>query len=248
MRYGVTGTWRQARPRARGIGSGTPEGRTLRGAIAAGVLTVGTVLAAAPSATAQEQVGCLRGRPLPACKTFWIVEMQGSVPLAQTRRTVVYGGDIQQGADAFEEVLEWNVGHMVNLTPTFAVGGEFTLGTGHTDVLTGMRLRARRWLSEDVSVELEGGLLRTDAGASRYPGVYGGTMDVRLNIRDQGSFYVRWDGVDLDEQAYDWMFDPGGFHHGLSVGASAGSVPALIGTSALGLAWTILFAIYWADD
>jgi len=217
-------------------------------ALAVATLAVGTVLGAASAVEAQdEQVGCLRGRPLPECKTFWIVEMQGSMPLVQTQRTIVLGGNIEQGSNTIEEVLEWNVGHMVNVTPTFAVGGLFTLGTGNTDVLTGMRLRARRWLSENLSLELEGGLLRTDAGSSRYPGVYGGTVDVRLNIRDQGSFYVRWDGVDLEEQSFDWMFDPGGFHHGLSVGASAGSVPALIGTGALGLAWTVLFALYSRD-
>ena len=222
---------------------------TTRRALTVAALAVGTILGAALAAEAQEQVGCLRGRPLPACRTFWIVEMQGSTPLVQTRRTVVYdGGNLEQGSNAIDNVLEWNVGHMVNVTPSFAVGGLFTLGTGNTDVLTGMRLRARHWLSENLSLELEGGLLRTDAGSSRYPGVYGGTVDVRLDIRDQGSFYVRWDGVDLEERRFDYMFDPGGFHHGLSVGASAGSVPALIGTGVMGLAWTILFAIYVAND
>ena len=27
----------------------------------------------------RRQIGCFRGRPLPACKSFWIVEMQGSL-------------------------------------------------------------------------------------------------------------------------------------------------------------------------
>lgn len=238
----------QARAWARRPGMSSGNGRARWGLLAAVPLAAGLLLSGADASSAQESVGCLRGRPLPACKTFWIVEMQGSTPLAQTSRTVVYGGDIQEGSDAFDQVLEWNLGHMVNLSPTFAVGGELTLGTGNTDVLTGMRLRARRWLGKDLSVELEGGLLRTDAGQSRYPGVYGGTVDVRFNIRDQGSFYVRWDALDLEEQSFDWMFDPGGFHHALSLGASAGSVPALVGTGALGLAWTILFAIYWQED
>jgi len=224
------------------------NGTWARGRALMVALALGVGLGASPDAAAQESVGCLRGRPLPDCRTFWIVEMQGSTPLVQTRRTVVYQGDTQQGNSAIDQVLEWNVGHMVNLTPEFAVGGELTLGTGNTDIFTGMRLRARRWLSEDLSMELEGGLLRTDAGQSRYPGVYGGTVDVRLNIRDQGSFYVRWDGVHLEPQDFDYMFDPGGFHHGLSVGASAGSVPALIGTGALGLAWAILFGLYLSDD
>ncbi|HSW31344.1 MAG TPA: hypothetical protein VLH75_17790 [Longimicrobiales bacterium] len=208
-------------------------------------------LAGAPGAGAQAKVGCLRGQPLPTCRSFWLIEMQGSTALVQTTRLVSWGGDLQAATDAFGEVLEWNLGHMVNLSPTFAVGGVFTLGSGSTDVLTGLRLRGRRWLSEDLSVELEGGLLKTSAGGAAYPGKSGPTVGLRLNVRDQGSFFVRWDGVSLPEvlPTESWMHhDPGGFHHGLSVGASAGSVPALISTSALGLAWTVFFAVYWTDN
>jgi hypothetical protein len=155
--------------------------------------------------------------------------------------------------EAFTETLEWNLGHMVNVSPGWALGGLFTIGTGNDDALTGIKLRARRWMSRDVSVELEGGILRTNANNAVYPGVTGSTADLRLNIRDQGSFFVRWDGVRLPsvepilvpgEFGY---ADPGGFQHGISVGASAGSIPALIGTGALGLAYTILFGLYWTD-
>lgn len=205
----------------------------------------------APTQGAQApQVGCLRGRPLPACTTFWIVEMQGSTPLAQTTRIVSYSGEYEQGSNALDQELEWNLGHMVNLSPTFALGGVLTLGNGNSDALTGVRLRARRWLGQDVSVELQAGLLRTTAGGATYPGIHGATTDVRLNIRDHGSFFVRWDGVDIPEKHgnVDWWFhDPGGFHHGVSVGASAGSVPALIGTGALGLGYVILLGL-WAFD
>jgi hypothetical protein len=223
------------------------QGRVL---LAGALACVGT-LAATPDLGAQAKVGCLRGQPLPACRSFWLMEMQGSTALVQTTRLVSYGGDFQNTTDAFGEALEWNLGHMVNLSPTFAVGGVFTLGTGSSDVLTGLRLRGRRWLSDDVSVELEGGLLKTTAEGAVYPGKNGSTVGLRLNVRDQGSFFVRWDGVSLPEvlPTESWMHhDPGGFHHGLSVGASAGSVPALIATGALGLAWTVFFAVYWTDN
>ena len=220
-------------------------------ALASAALTCVATLAGASGLAAQAKVGCLRGQPLPACRSFWLLEMQGSTALVQTTRMVSYGGDVQAATDAFGEVLEWNLGHMVNLTPAFAVGGVFTVGSGSSDVLTGLRLRGRRWLSDDLSVELEGGLLKTTAGGAAYPGKGGPTVGLRLNVRDQGSFFVRWDGVSLPEvlPTESWMHhDPGGFHHGLSVGASAGSVPALIGTGALGLAWTVFFAVYWTDN
>ncbi len=219
------------------------------GAVAA--LAMAAAAAATPELGAQAKVGCLRGRPLPECRSFWLIEMQGIAPLVQTDRQVSYGGGMETRSNAFDQVLEWNLGHMVNLTPTFAVGGVFTVGSGGSDALTGVRARGRRWMSKDVSLELGGGLLRTTARGAAYAGVNGATVDLRLNIRDQGSFFVRWDGLSLPEvrQTGDWTFyDPGGFQQGLSVGASAGSVPALIGTGALGLAWTILFALFWVED
>jgi len=36
----------------------------------AAVLAAGALLTLAPTAPAQEQIGCFRGKPLPACKTF----------------------------------------------------------------------------------------------------------------------------------------------------------------------------------
>lgn len=206
------------------------------------------------SADPAPSVGCFRGRPLPACRSFWLIEMQGSTPLAQTSRMVRWGNDGPEvRRDAITEVLEWNLGHMVNLTPDFALGALFTLGTGNDDPLTGMKLRARRWLTSNVSLELEGGVVRTNANSAVFPGVTGPTADLRLNIRDQGSFFVRWDGMRLPSVEPILIpgeyghADPGGFQHGISVGMSAGSLPALVGSGALGLAYTILLALYLSD-
>jgi len=230
---------------------------TRRGvAMVGGLLTTGTIglaharVAAQTNDGGEPKVGCFRGRPLPACRSFWIVEMQGSTPLAQTRRDLTrVAGGAPYPTQSFEHVLEWNLGHMVNIGPSFALGGVITAGSGSDDPLTGVKLRARRWLSPDASVELEGGLMRTNAGHVLYPAVTGGTADVRLNIRDQGSFYVRWDGVALPRRDYilNGSSDPGGFQQAFSVGVGLGSVPALLGTGALGLAYVVLIALV-ADD
>lgn len=195
---------------------------------------------------AGRKVGCLRGRPLDACRSFWIIEMQGQTPLAQTTREVVYGGDVPSGLTAFESELEWNLGHMVNVTPKLAVGGVVSAGTnGGSGVLAGLKVRVRRWLTEDISLEVEGGLLRTE---DRYPVAHGVTADLRVNVRDQGSFFVRWDGVDIAPLRAPGgsYFDPGGFEQALSVGVGLGSVPALVGTGALGLGYVILLATFLA--
>ena len=205
------------------------------------------------TAQAQEQIGCLRGQPLPSCKSFWVMEMQGFVPLGQSTRTITYDGEPYYSfqAEAFDNQLEWNVGHMLNLGARHAVGAVFTVGTGGPDPLTGIKLRGRRWLGRDLSLEVETGLLRSDAGGTWWAGANGWTTDVRFNIRDQGSFFLRYDRLSLPEESvpdYNGYFDPGGVYDGVSVGASAGSIPALVGTGALGLALVILFSLAdWSD-
>jgi len=213
-----------------------------------------TLLAMAPTAAAaQEQIGCFRGKPLPDCKTFWIVEMQGVVPMVQSTRTVSSGSgsdNYTYQVEAFDNAVEWNVGHMVNVGDRWAVGGVVTVGSGGRDVLTGLRMRGRRWLKEDLSLELEAGVLSSEAAYNSQSRFNGWTSDLRLNIRDQGSFFVRYDGVSVPAALYPYndYFDPGGVHHGFSFGASAGSVPALVGTGALGILYAVLIGLYLRYD
>lgn len=204
---------------------------------------------------AQEQIGCFRGKPLPECKSFWIVEMQGLTPLLQNSRTLTYWGErgggvvdtLYSDTGTFGARLEWNMGHMLNVGGGYAVGGIFTLGVGENVSLTGIRLRGRKWLSRDVSLELEGGRVLSDANGSRGGEVRGWTGDLRLNIRDQGSFFVRYDGLTLPEQSLSFddssgQFDPGGAQHALLVGVSAGSWPAVAGSGLLGLIMAVFIA------
>ena len=216
------------------------------------VLPVSILAQAEGDPEGRQQIGCFRGRPLPACKSFWIVEMQGSSPVTQTSSTVQSPGGPRFLQEAFSSQLEWNLGHMVNIGSTYAIGGVVTAGTGNGDVLTGLKLRVRRWLRSDLSLEAEGGLLWNDANGSTLGGA-GGTAALRLNIRDQGSFYVRWDMLPTamrsgifhdphDRSTSTWL-DPGGAQHALSVGVGTGSVPALIATGATGLVVAVMFAL-----
>lgn len=198
----------------------------------------------------QGRIGCFSLTPMPRCKTSWIVEMQGSVPMVQSQRTVSYGSGQTFQQEAFpEEEISWNLGHMVHLDPQWAVGGLFTVGSGGGDALTGVRLRVRRWVLPDLSVEAEGGLLRSNANGTRYPDVTGPTAGLRLNIRNHGSFFLQWDGLDLPPQTQDWgpdafYRDPGGWQNGFRVGASLNSVAALAGSGVLTLAYAFLWAAY----
>ena len=195
-----------------------------------------------------QQIGCFRGRPLPACKSFWIFEMQGSAPVAQTSRAVQSGGGYTFKQEAFVAVLEWNAGHMVNLDSTYAIGGVVTAGTGNGNALTGLKLRVRRWLRSDLSLEAEAGPLWSDGNGGAISGTVGATAAMRLNIRDQGSFYLRWDMLPITGQSFQSYFDPGGTQQALSVGVGTGSVPALISTGAAGLTLAVLVALLVGHD
>ena len=203
-----------------------------------GVLPVPIRAQAEGDPQGRQQVGCFRGRPLPACKSFWIFEMQGSEPITQTSRTVLdtYSVfDAQRTASvsvvenqriAFGRVLEWNLGHMANLGEKYALGGVVTGGTGNGgNGLSGLKVRVRRWLSSDLSVEAEAGAFWANAGSVRRSN--GRTAALRFNIRDQGSIFLRWDILSLREESrsgeygyYDsggeyGYYDPGGTQHGL---------------------------------
>lgn len=198
--------------------------------------------ASSEEVAAAPRSGCFRGRPLPACRSFWIVEMQGDAPVAQTTRTITLGGEPPGEIGLFEKRLEWNLGHMLNLTPRHAVGGVLTFGASDQ---FGVKLRGRRWLNADLSVEMEGGLL---TGIELHPkSSLSVTGDARLNIRDQGYFYVRWDGLRVPPVQHPSLTQEGGFQQALSVGGGLGSVPALIGTWALGLGYVVLIAAYVAS-
>ena len=217
---------------------------------------LGGVLSAQPTAAqsgpardTNPRIGCFRGQPLPACRSFWIVELQGVLNLVSSSRQILLGPDRQFptrefSEHSFQEQLEWNLGHMFNVADRVAVGPVVTVGSGSDDPLTGIRARGRWWITSDISGELEGGMLKSNVV---YPASVGLTAGIRLNIRDQGAFLLRYDYLELPEQSYGEYFDAGGGQHGLSLGLSLGSKPALVGTGALGLAYLVLLGILFSS-
>ena len=92
--------------------------------------------------------------------------------------------------------------------------------------------------------------MATTAQSFRYRGVFGATVDARVNIRDQGSFFLGWNGLPLSAETYPYgLSDPGGFQQALLIGVSAGSVPALVATGACGVGVLVLVALFsrWDD-
>lgn len=177
------------------------------------------------------------GGPLAECKRFWLVELQGFLPLLQTTRVVEFDQAPQIPSKAFGRAVEFNVGHMVNVDSTWALGGTVALANLGVSGYWGLRGRVHRWVSPDLALEVSGGIL---GGGEHHFANHGLTADVRLNLRDQGAIVARWDGVSQPEyMRYDEM-DPGGFQQAMSVGVSAGGYRAMLPT---GVAVAVLMTI-----
>jgi len=123
-----------------------------------------------------------------------------------------------------------------------------TGGTGN-DGLTGLKLHVRRWFRSDLSLEAQVGLLWSNEYGGAISSAVGGTAALRLDIRDQGSFYLRWDMLPTTSQSTGGFFDPGGTQQALSLGIGTGSVPALITTGTAGITLAaVLIALFVADN
>ncbi len=205
-------------------------------------------------------MACWRGAPRPTCGGFFVVEMQGVMPLVQSR-----WGRGTSGVQAFESQLEWNLGYMGNAGTRWAFGSTISIGTGANGALTGLRARARRWLGPQQSLELEAGTFFTQALFN--PGdLTGLTAGVRFNLGDRGSLFVRWDGVDVPAASFPANSElrivgaapgdgsrsgianqppgeTGGFRQAIHVGVGTGSTWAVATTAALGVGYLVLMAI-----
>ena len=220
--------------------------------VAAGVLGVligagGTLAAQVPdSATTVPRVGCLRGEPRPMCASFWLIELQGSTTLMSPSYWV-HGPDYSFRIDESEAVYELTLGHMSNLDLRWAVGGGVSLGTGANDAFTGVRGRVRRWLTPNLSVELEAGLARGRGHYGWYAPTTGFSTGLRFNIQDYGSAFVRYDGYGAGDPDTAQGPPPAGAasrSHFVRGGIGLGSKAAIVGTGVVVVGYGVLFALY----
>ncbi|HSM03202.1 MAG TPA: hypothetical protein VK858_01220 [Longimicrobiales bacterium] len=196
------------------------------------------VLGAASPLTGQEDDGgslsCFTIRALPECRGYLVVEVQGVFPVASTSQGYagVVGTPPQSRRVFRDSNLEFNLGYMVNATSALSLGGALTLGSGSGGVPDGARARARWWMHPRLSVELEAGVHRTNLGSFVGSPLTGPSVAGRLNVRDLGAVFLRYDRVDVPADGR-WA---GGPASAVSVGAGASSGAALVSGALIGLA------------
>jgi hypothetical protein len=135
---------------------------------------------------------------------------------------------------------------MHNVSERWAIGGTARLGPGGGErAVTGLALRGRRWLTDDVALDVSTGATFVEHSTATTWGHETGLMaDARINFRDDA--YV---GLRFEEIALDPFTDPhGGYDRGgraraLSLLLGTGSEWALGTSAALGLGLLALIAL-----
>jgi hypothetical protein len=140
--------------------------------------------------------------------------------------------EVQIGLDAlhgFAPQLEFGVGVMKNVSSDWGVGVRASANIGGDNGGLALRVRGRRWIDNDVSVEAEAGVLRANA---RWGGL---TTGARATWRDQASLFLRHDVVPVRASEPTRRLIVGG--------AGAGSTPAAVADGLL-----LLFGIAFASN
>jgi hypothetical protein len=188
------------------------------------------VLAAEAHAQIRTHSLCFRGRPLPACQSFVLLEPNGSERFLATRGIPLAGTSNTKDPYGFAAI---DVGAMVNRPDRTAIGGTVHVGAepGGRRRLA-LELRRRRWLTDRIAFDLGAGPLEINGRNSLVPfqpgAGYGVTSHAGLVLMDLATLTV---GADLVQNRRTQFAPAVGAR--LGSWASVGTVLAATGLAAL---------------
>ena len=169
---------------------------------------------------------CFEPQPPPACKKFWITELNGYQALGASHFTEQTSAGPQIRRDLHEH-FNVSVGGMVNHGPSAAFGAAMMLGDGPEGERVGVEARARRWLGAHGAVDVSAGpleaLVHAPPPSGRARG-YGVGADVSLMWFDWVGLTVRGEVLRAEGRTV----------HALYAGARLGTYPAVVVTAGIG--------------
>jgi len=186
------------------------------------------------------ECGWCRGKPLPACRSWWVLEAGWN--------TRIHGSNVREDKKHFLGTA--NIGYMRNIEDRYALGATLYISGDDDAALVGLCARGRLWLSPQAAVDLDLGLLLVaddNKADPRVPGFIGraaiGVGDwVALTahyqvIRFENLSYITWDPLTQDPIDH---FIPKGTQSAWYVGVRFGSYAAL--------AFPVLLAVIYAAE
>jgi hypothetical protein len=188
-------------------GRGTLTALALAALLPSGV--VGAQTPRAESTAGAPDPLCFRGRPLPRCASFVVLESGFAIgPPHSSRRPPAN--------------LVWEAGWMRNTSPASAYGGTLiALFDEDERVMMGAKFRYRRWLNDALALDLAPGFVVETGGDSFAPIGPGFVAHVGLSAWDLAELVVQleWMGLPAENVATNAGT--------VFIGLRAGSYPAL---------------------
>jgi hypothetical protein len=150
---------------------------------------------------------CFRGRPQPACRSFWLTEAEAGTALVGRNRP---SGNLRLGIE---------VGWMHALGQRSAIGGGIA-AVYDQSAYASLRPRYRRWLSGTWALDLSPGIRWTPGRIE--------TVEARLALswRDLGGVWTEVDGDLLGSGGIRWL---AGIRSGGQVGIGSYVVGVIVG-------------------
>jgi len=175
--------------------------------------------------------GWCRGRPLADCGAFWVLEtgwclLQKESNVREEKKRFLFTAD---------------VGYMRNITANSAVGATAYVGADDDAGQFGLRLRYRRWLNRDVSLDVSPGILLTGEDNRVTPSFPGFVGTLTLGFADWAGITVLYQAIRYERSNFDYAIADSGTQKSLYIGARFGSYAAIVFPA-------ILLAIYAAES
>jgi hypothetical protein len=172
---------------------------------------------------------CWRGKPAPACDTFWITELSVQYPYATTWTRYTYVGTYVNSysrQDVSTQVF-WTVGPMFNTNSNRALGVTVSAGFVHDGSRVAVEARRRYWTAERSAFDFTLGGVRMNA-----PPVPGHYQQHSYGLTG-GAYMVGSDQIHVNGRA-DLLVSDGRVRAGGTVGAGLGTYGAIGATIVLG--------------
>jgi hypothetical protein len=182
------------------------------------------------SLTRHDRPACWRGKPEPACHSFWITEISAEYPYATTSTRYTFAGDAYTYHLTQRDVspqLFWTVGPMFNKGPDRALGVTMSAGVVSAGSRVAVEARRRYWTAERSAFDLSAGVVRMNV--PQHPG----SLDTGGYGLTAGAYAVGGDLIHVNARA-DLVLNGDRLHAGGSVGAGLGGYAAAGATALLG--------------
>lgn len=153
------------------------------------VLVLAPFASAASQETEEAPGFCTVGRPQPSCERLLVAQF-------------TFYPRIERSSE-LDAPYEWEIGLLVNRSPTHAAGATVVLGMDGEGIRTAIKGRYRRWLGRYAALDASGGMAyarRDQAGPFETDPAFGVTGDLAVGLTDLVSVGVRadlmWSGLD----------------------------------------------------